>query len=104
MTHLIGRGDSYQENVCIVIPCDSIEACIVVAFDKTIDAEMIENPWESIISRKKTYHNIRIRKSPKNKLVFRELAEVVCRNWSYVLEICESARAFECDIQRLTQE
>ena len=104
LTHLISRGDSYQENVCIVIPCDSIEAWIVAAFDKAIDAEMIENPWESIISRKKTYYNIRIRKSQKNKLVFMELAKVVCQNWSYVLEICESARTFECDIQRLTQE
>mgnify|MGYP004499932433 CR=1 FL=1 len=59
LTHMISGGKEYQVDVCIVIPCDSIEAWIAAAFDKTDNAEMIENPWESVISKAKSYHDIR---------------------------------------------
>ena len=101
LTHLINGGKTYQEDVCIVIPCDSIEAWIVAAFDKADDAEMIENPWENIISKKKSYHDIRVRGSSKNQRTFADLANVVCENWTDVTQICETARYFESDIRRL---
>lgn len=102
LTHLISGGKAYREDVCIVIPCDSIEAWIVAAFDKVIHAEMIENPWESVISKKKNYHDIRVRGSSKNQRTFGDLAAAVCENWSDVTQICETARNFENDIRRLT--
>lgn len=104
LTHLISGGKSYQEDVCIVIPCDSIEAWIVAAFDKASNAEMIENPWESVISKKKNYHDIRVRGSSKNQRTFTDLAAAVCENWSDVTQICETARSFENDIRRLTAQ
>ena len=90
LTHLISGGKAYREDVCIVIPCDSIEAWIVAAFDKSSNSETIENPWESVISRKKTYHDIRVRGSSKNLRNFAEFAGVVCENWSDVTRVCRS--------------
>ena len=101
LTHLISGDKEYKENVCIVIPCDSIEAWIVAAFDKEIHAEIIENPWENVISKKKSYHDIRVRGSSKNQRTFMDFADVVCENWSDVTRICETARNFERDIRCL---
>ena len=67
-----------------------IEAWIVAAFDKSSNSETIENPWESVISRKKTYHDIRVRGSSKNLRNFAEFAGVVCENWSDVTRVCRS--------------
>lgn len=64
-------------------------------------AEKIENPWENIISKRKTYHNVRVRGSRKNQLIFTDFAKVVSENWSDVTAICESARNFEQDICHL---
>jgi len=47
-------------DTCIIIPCDSIEAWIIAAYDKTPNAELVEDPWLSIIAKKKSYHDIRI--------------------------------------------
>ena len=104
LTDLISKGTAYQEDVCIVIPCDSIEAWIVAAFDKVINAEMIENPWENVVSKKKNYHDIRVRSGSKNQRAFAEFAGIVCENWSDVTRICETARIFETDIQWLTAQ
>ena len=46
--------------ICIVIPCDSTEAWIVAAYDNTAKVEFIKDPWESVIAKRKTYHDIRI--------------------------------------------
>lgn len=104
LTHLISNGEAHHEDVCIVIPCDSIEAWIVAAFDKTENAEIIENPWESIISKRKSYHDIRVRSGSKNQRTFADFADIVCENWSEVTRICETARSFETNIQRLTAQ
>ncbi len=104
LTHLISNDKAYRKDVCIVIPCDSIEAWIVAAYDKDCNAEKIENPWETVISKRKTYHNIRVRGSRKNQLIFTDFAKVVSKNWSDVTAICESARNFEQDICRLVTQ
>lgn len=104
LTHLISEGKPYRDDVCIVIPCDSIEAWIVAAYDKNGDAEKIENPWETIISKRKTYHEIRVRGSSKNQRTFSDFADAVCENWSDVTRICESAYNFEQDILRLAAQ
>lgn len=104
LTHLISGGKEYQEDVCIVIPCDSIEAWIVAAFDKTDNAEMIENPWESVISKAKNYHDIRVRGGSKSQRTFTAFADAICENWSDVTRICETAHNFELDIQLLTAQ
>ncbi len=101
MTHIISGDKEYKENVCIVVPCDSIEAWIVAAFDKAIHAEIIENPWENVISKKKSYHDIRVRGSSKNQRTFMDFADVICEKWSDVTQICETARNFERDIRCL---
>ena len=104
LTNLISKGTAYREDVCIVIPCDSIEAWIVAAFDNTDNAEMIENPWESVISRAKSYHDIRVRGGSKSQRTFTAFADAICENWSDVTRICETAHNFELDIQRLTAQ
>lgn len=50
------------------------------------------------------YHDIRVRGSSKNQRTFADLANVVCENWSDVTRICETARNFERDIQRLATQ
>ena len=84
---------------CIVIPCDSMEAWIVAAYDARIDAEDIADPWQTVIARKKAYHDIRIPGGKKRTAVFCEFAERVCENWDQVTRYCQSAKRFE---QRIT--
>ena len=98
------QGHGISGRCLYLIPCDSIEAWIVAAFDKVINAEMIENPWENVVSKKKNYHDIRVRSGSKNQRAFAEFAGIVCENWSDVTRICETARIFETDIQRLTAQ
>ena len=76
--------------ICSTRAFKGIEAWIVAAFDKSSNSETIENPWESVISRKKTYHDIRVRGSSKNLRNFAEFAGVVCENWSDVTRVCRS--------------
>lgn len=101
LTHLISNGKTDPKNVCIMIPCDSIETWIVAAFDELDNVEMISNPWENIICKKKSYHNIRVRSSSKNQRTFADLAQIVSENWPNVTQQCVSARNFESDILRL---
>lgn len=99
--HLESLIRSWMKNVddtCIVIPCDSTEAWIIAAYDELSDAELIENPWITIISKKKSYHNIRIAGDKKRKRVYEQFVQVVCDNWEKVTELCLSARHFEENI------
>lgn len=104
LEHLVGKWMDDLSDICIVIPCDSIEAWIVAAYDKTEKVEEIENPWINIISKKKDYHNIRISGTQKRKRIFEQFAEVVCSNWAKVTELCISAKKFEDNMIFLLNE
>lgn len=98
MSHLKGLLATWlkeTDDVCIVIPCDSTEAWIVAAYDQTEDVEMIKSPWEQVIARKKTYHNIRIPGQKKRTKIFEEFVPTICENWPQVTRLCQSARDFE---------
>lgn len=101
MEHLESLIKSWIKNVddtCIVIPCDSTEAWVIAAYDEMPNAELIEDPWRSIIAKKKEYHNIRIAGDKKRIRVYQQLAEGVCANWEKVTELCLSAKRFEENI------
>lgn len=73
MQKLIGIWLKDLTDTCIVIPCDSTEAWIIAAYDELENAENIENPWESIIAKGKTYHSIRIPGSKKENVFMSSL-------------------------------
>ena len=100
---LIGIWLKDLTDTCIVIPCDSTEAWIIAAYDELENAENIENPWESIIAKGKTYHSIRIPGSKKRKRIYEQFAETVCSNWKKVTELCTSAKRFEDNILLLVK-
>lgn len=92
------------DDTCIVIPCDSTEAWIVAAYDNTSEVEFIKDPWESVIARKKTYHDIRISGKKKRTRIFEQFAPIVCENWEQVTNLCQSARDFEQSIYTLSHQ
>lgn len=89
------------DNTCIVIPCDSIEAWIVAAYDGLNDVEFVSDPWEHIIAQGATYHGIRISGKKKRCRIFEEFATVVSQNWQQVTQLCQSAKEFEQSILTL---
>jgi hypothetical protein len=104
LEHLVRKWLGNLKDTCVVVPCDSTEAWVVAAYDELENAEEINNPWINIISKKKSYHNIRISGNQKRMRVFEELVKVVCSNWEKVTEICVSAKKFEDDISYLIKK
>jgi len=103
ITHLKGLVGSLLgqvDSICIAIPCDSIEAWIVAAYDGMENVEAEKDPWEHIIARGKYYHDIRVVGKKKRALTFLEFVPVVRENWSRVTQLCESARDFEENVRR----
>ena len=97
MEHLKGLVSSKlldTDDTCIVVPCDSLETWVVAAYDGLEHIEDIQDPWHNIISKKKNYHDIRIRSTKKGVSLFREFAPVVCQNWRQVTRLCQSAKDF----------
>ena len=88
-------------DTCAVIPCDNTESWIIAAYDENEDAEKIENPWISIISKKKYYHDIKISGRKKRIRIYEQFSSVVCSNWEKVTELCVSAKRFEESIALL---
>lgn len=103
LEHLIECLLKDLKNVCVVIPCDSIEAWVIAAYDEDEKAEEIEDSWMNVISKKKYYHNIRISGDKKRKVVYEQLARMVCSNWEKVTDLCLSAKKFEEDIRNCIQ-
>ena len=106
MSHLKGLLTTWlkdTDDTCIVIPCDSLETWIVAAYDQTDNVEMINEPWEHIISNRKYYHDIRIHGKNKHIRTFEQFLPTVCENWSRITELCESARDFGQSILILAQ-
>ena len=58
-------------------------------------AGKIEDPWANIISKRKTYHGIRIPGHRKRLSAYRQFASEVCSRWEDVKELCISAGEFE---------
>ncbi len=95
LTTLIASWLKQKEDICIVIPCDSIDTWVAAAYDKLQDIEMTEDPWTNIISKGKAYHGIRISGHKKRLLVYRQFVSEVCNNWEDVKNLCISAVKFE---------
>lgn len=51
---MIKRWLGDLDNICIVIPCDSMEAWVVAAYDEIENAEYVEDPWINVIAKKKS--------------------------------------------------
>lgn len=88
-----------RKDIIITVPCDSTDAWIVAAFDAIDDIENIKNPWESVISKKKEYHGVRIPGHKKNNRVYQQLLPVLEDKWKQVIDLCDSAKIFEKSIQ-----
>lgn len=87
-----------MEDTCVVIPCDSTDAWIAAAYDKTDNIELAENPWETLIAKGKYYHGIRIPGKKKHIVTYQKMSAAVCNNWEEVKKLCTSAGRFESDI------
>ena len=93
-------GDkAMSKNILITIPCDSTDAWIAAAYQDCDDVENVENPWETIIAKKKTYHGIRIPGNRKNASIYRKLLPTLCQEWETVTKQCYSAKSFEDKIK-----
>lgn len=95
---------TYQLPIIIVVPCDSTDAWIVAAledFENMIDYESIKKPWDTIIAHKKYYHNLKISRNNKSKVVYTSLIEQMVNNWEKVTLRCEQADCFQKKILRI---
>ena len=90
-----------KEDILITVPCDSTDAWIVAAYQDYDDVEKIENPWESVIARKKDYHGIRIPGKKKRASIYSQLLPRLCGQWESVVEQCYSARSFDDKVKRM---
>lgn len=82
----------------ITVPCDNTDAWIVAAFDDSETPELIEKPWESVISVKKEYHGIR-RSRNKSKNIMRQFLPVIVDNWQKVIQKCPQAAKLDSDLR-----
>ena len=73
----------------------------MAAYQDYDDVEKIENPWESVIARKKDYHGIRIPGKKKRASIYSQLLPRLCGQWESVVEQCYSARSFDDKVKRM---
>ncbi len=99
LTALILKWLNQNDNVCVGIPCDSIEAWVVAAYDSLQGVESIENPWMRIISKGKEYHGIRIQGHKKRLTTYRQFVGRVCEQWEQIKILCTCAARFEENIR-----
>lgn len=95
LTDLVLSWIKKKAGMCIVVPCDSTDAWVVAAYDKLPDTENIEDPWTTIISKRKRYHDIRIPGHKKGLRIYRQFVDTVCDSWEEVKKLCISAENFE---------
>lgn len=101
--HLTGRIKEWlgcKGAICVAVPCDSTEAWVVAAYEEMEEPERIESPWETVISRGKSYHGIRIPGHKKSLTVYRQLIPRVFENWELVKKRCISAARFDAEIKK----
>ena len=63
--------------------------------------ETREDPWRTIIAKKKSYHGIRVRGDKKNVLTYSIFGDRVAENWNEVTQKCRSAMKLEQDVKRV---
>ena len=90
-----------MSQIAITIPCDSTDAWVVAAYDGTDDIETREDPWKTIIAKKKTYHGIRVRGDKKNVLTYAVFSDRVAESWNEVTQKCISAKRLEQEVKRV---
>lgn len=90
-----------KNNILITIPCDSTDAWIVAAYEELEEVEKVEDPWDTIISKKKEYHGIRVPGKKKNVSVYSKFLPQLIDNWNLVKEKCQSAKNFEDDLNKI---
>ena len=100
LTILVLSWLGQKKDVCVVIPCDSTDTWVAAVYDKLENVERIEDPWKSIISKGKDYHDIRIPGHKKRLSVYRQFASGVCSSWEDVKNLCISARKFESRLKK----
>ena len=97
---IINSFDNISEDaVIITIPCDSTDTWIVAAYDEYNNPEEIEDPWKNVISKKKYYHDIRVRGDKKNTVTYSLFLKQVTDNWAVVTDKCYSADLFSKQIK-----
>lgn len=104
LTDLISGWLNRLDDVCIVVPCDSTDTWVVAAYDKPEEVESLQEPWENVISRGKTYHDIRIPGHKKRLAVYRQFANKVCDEWEDVKRLCISAKIFDEKLKLLNKK
>lgn len=92
---------SDKSRIIITIPCDSTDAWIVAAYDDVEDIEKIEDPWRSVITKRKYYHDVRVRREKKSISTYTAFTEHLVDNWNLVTEKCYSAKLLEQEIRRV---
>ncbi|MBR4544555.1 MAG: hypothetical protein IKO14_01060 [Oscillibacter sp.] len=94
---LLKAPKAASDRICPVIICDSMEAWIISAYDKTPNPEAILNPYETVIAKSKAYHGLRIHRkgNKKDVTVYREFLKTLKANWEHVKTQCPSAQRFE---------
>lgn len=90
-----------KSRIIITIPCDSTDAWIIASYDNFKDVEKIEDPWRSIIAKRKYYHDVRVRGEKKSISTYNVFAEHIVDNWNLVTDKCYSAKLLEQEITRL---
>lgn len=78
-----------------VIPCDSTDTWIAAAYEENADMETVNDPWSTIISRKKDFHGVKVPRHRKTKAVYGQFIPVVCERWDIIKAKCTQAADFE---------
>jgi hypothetical protein len=87
--------------IAITIPCDSTDAWVVAAYDDMDDVEKYEDPWRTIIAKKKEYHGIRVRGDKKNVNTYKTFSNKVAESWDVVTQKCTSAARLDNEVKRV---
>lgn len=90
-----------NKRIVITIPCDSTDAWIVAAYDDYENIEHIENPWKTVISKGKYYHDVRVRGDKKSISTYQCFAEHLTDEWNLVTEKCLSAKILDQEIRSI---
>lgn len=90
-----------MSHIAITIPCDSTDAWVVAAYDDLDNIEDYEDPWRTIIAKKKYYHGIRVRGDKKNVLTYAIFSNMVAERWNEVTQKCISAMKLDQEVKRI---
>ena len=107
--HLYGLLHPYfPDEVTIPIiftfPSDSTDTWIVAALDELEEYEEIANPWNSIVTLKKTYHGVKRQDHDKPKKVYEKLIALMLDNKDKIFERCTQAAVFRENISRCIEQ